>query len=309
MIAINLFYSSRDFVLPISLEGFLGISEENKKKIHINMLCCQVGQTELNYCQRLADAGISVEAVHNKSGSYMDKVRYAANFPSTYSIKADEDTWTSPAVWNYWIENINILDNFDCLTFSPLLSAGIPTVDRYVELLFSEEEQNEVYNLFKAEQFPPNINGADYRPLNQHTVENGGPWNANNYYRSVAQLNHYYKGIHPMRQSRAAQLRINELTIKHKKEFMNPHGFAVWRSLYPYLCPQLYSIKTSQWKEIINRKELFADQWDEVPINRIKEQENLRHYFIDGGFGIHIIYNWVGNRNDEVDFVRRWLNA
>jgi hypothetical protein len=304
---INFLFSSRYFVMPISLSMFVNLKESSKQKIHVNLIACQNTEQEHAYVQQLLKHGISANLVWNNGGDYMEKIQYAANEPSRYSIKMDSDVWCSWETLDYWIENIEFLDEKDVITLSPISSSGIPSVDWYVDRLFPRAKRDEIYNLFKKIRFPADMNGADYTSLNKYTVDNPGEWNPDEFNEGVCALNHYYKGIHPMRMSKEAQCKINDYTIEHIEDFFEPKNLSIFKSNRHYLCPQFNSMRTELWREIINRKDLFMDAWDEVPIALYSQQNKLKHCFIDNGFSQHIIYTWVGDRNYEYHYANRFL--
>ena len=298
MIYINMLFTKRDFLFPMQEKFLGGISAENKKKIRFNLMSAESWTSIHEFIHNLRNRGIKADFVHIPGGSYMDKIRWACSQPSRYSVKMDDDTFISSRGWDYWIENMETLERDDVYTLSPLMSTGIPTTDWYCEQLFDKEEVERMRMYFKSIRFPPDIHGAEYGLLNRATVD-ADRWDADYYYEKVKQIPHYYKGIHPMRMHRDAQLALNVFTIKHFDRFTACANPSVVVSDRIYLCPQLNSIRTDVWKKIVERRDLYRDDWDEVPLNLYGEENNLRHAFMHGVFGVHMIYNWVGDERDE----------
>lgn len=306
-IYVNMMFTSADYLFPIQLFFLGNISNENKKRVRFNVMSAESNPNVKILVDELNKLGLESHFIHMPNASFMDKIRWASSQPSKYSIKMDDDTFMSDNSWDDWFNNIDILEDDDILTLSPLLSTGIPTVDWYCDELFSEEDRDELYRIFKTIRFPSNINGADYTSLNA-AVESEDPWNPTYYYGLVKKLNHYYKGIHPMRMSRDAQLKLNDYTLKNFYKFCNSEGSYIEISDRPYLCPQLNSIKTKTWKKLIDRQDLFRDDWDEVPMNLYKEENNLAHAFLHGVFGVHSVYNWVGTEYDKRYYAQLYMN-
>ena len=53
-------------------------------------------------------------------------------------------------------------------------------------------------------------------------------------------------------------------------------------------------MKTETYKKIIYNESLFVDKFDEVPVNKYKDINNLRMVFIDNAFAVHPSYNTIG---------------
>ncbi len=110
-----------------------------------------------------------------------------------------------------------------------------------------------------------------------------------------------------MRMSLDAQLRINDYTLNHWNEFCHPQNLAIRWSDRPYLCPQLSAIKTETWRNLVNDKSLTKDSFDEVNIHLYKNRENLRHVFIQNGYSVQALYNWVGDRAIEYKIFKYYI--
>ena len=105
------------------------IKPENKKKIKVNILATN----DTNWADYL-DPEIACQVIiFPYNGNYLAKAKMASNDPNPYSIKLDEDCFMSSHVWDYFIENIHILDDPETLIFSPLVSTNIPLVDQFIE--------------------------------------------------------------------------------------------------------------------------------------------------------------------------------
>jgi len=152
-----------------------------------------------------------------------------------------------------------------------------------------------------AETHIPSMWGANYEHLNQATCYSDGVWNPDKYYSLVAQIQHFYKGIHPVRINYQLNRRINDIILNKWDEFINvpTDALRAERSQRPYLCNSVFMIKTDVWRSIIANKSLFRDPFDEVPLNIYREKNNLNWVFIRNGYCLHMIYNTVGQKQYE----------
>ena len=68
-----------------------------------------------------------------------------------YAVKLDEDCFIPNHVWDYIIENIDVLDDEDNFVLTPMLSNGIPHTDRFVESFIKDADalvSNDTINTF-----------------------------------------------------------------------------------------------------------------------------------------------------------------
>lgn len=85
-----------------------------------------------DFRKKLKDqANIESEVVvgPQKGLDYMDKIHKATKNPQKYSVSMDEDCFISADAWNYWLSNIEELNDPKAVFLAPLLSNGIPTAD------------------------------------------------------------------------------------------------------------------------------------------------------------------------------------
>lgn len=308
MAKVNIYILASHRCPIIEAQSYFFKRMKNKDKVKIYFLCtgseCYGWGTEPiyhKYCKELNDAGVeTVIAVTNGGDNYMQKIEYAQTQESQYSLSMDEDLWFNENVLDYMIDNAHILDDIQNLAMSPLLSNGIPTCEMFCDDFMSTEEKNEVFNMM-AETHIPSMWGANYEHLNQATCYSDGVWNPDKYYSLVAKIQHFYKGIHPVRVNYQLNRRINDIILNKWDKFINVPTDALMaeRSQRPYLCNSVFMIKTDVWRSIIANKSLFRDPFDEVPLNIYREQNNLNWVFIRNGYCLHMIYNTVGQKQYE----------
>lgn len=270
------------------------IRPEYKSKICVKILYAGNSHIWQPIAEALVNNGIETyTAEFPFTLNYMDKIHLACESDTEYCCKLDEDSWISNHLWEYIIDNIDVLKDDKNLVLAPLLSIGIPQLEDFIEGLGNKEEVKELYTMFHNYKFIP-LWGADYTPLNK-VNDTTTEWDKNLFYSEVNKLDHYYKGIHPARLIEEAQIKINELAINHYDKIRDKQEYSFDIKSIPYLCNTVFFIKTQTWKKIINTPELFKDAFDEVPINLYAHQNNLNYVFTKNGYGIHIFYNCVPN--------------
>lgn len=270
------------------------IRPEYKSKICVKILHAGNSHIWQSVAENLVKNGIETyTAEFPFTLNYMDKIKLACDSDTEYCCKLDDDSWFSNHLWEWIIDNIDILKDDKNLVLAPHLSVGIPQIEHFIEGLGTSEEIKELYDIFHSYEFVP-LWGADYTPLNivnKSTKE----WDKNLFYNEVNKLDHYYKGIHPARLMENAQIKINDLAVKHYDKIRDKQNYSFNITQVPYLCNTVFFIKTQTWKKIIETESLFRDAFDEVPINLYAHQNNLNYVFTTEGYGIHIFYNCVTN--------------
>jgi hypothetical protein len=153
------------------------------------------------------------------------------------------------------------------------------------------EAKEKLYSIFNSIKLGDH--GADYSSLNVESQH----WDSDGFYKRVLEFNHHYKGIHPVRVSFDAVKIINDSILENFNYVMKPKDKPIIRdsSKYPYLCNNIFGIRTKDWITILQDGSLFVDNFDEVPINKFREKTK-RNLVIDSGLPIiHTMYNWTPN--------------
>jgi hypothetical protein len=281
------------------------IKPENKIKVNFNILATHENDWE-NKCKTL---GIDYTIrVINTYHNYLDKIRIAISSSTEYSVKLDEDCFINNHVWDFLIENVDVLQKNDVLTLSPVMSNNIPSCDYFIEDFINDElVKNKVYNHFLNRQMPNGLWGVDYTPLNKFTI-NSTKWDAIKFYEGLNCLNTNTKGIHPLRISYEAQMEINNYILKNIDKFISHNKFELFEINSPYFTNSLFFIKTSEWINVLSQP--TVDVYDEIALNKYKRDNNKKFLFVKNGFGIHPMFNtvyanqnqWgIGGENGEQD--------
>jgi hypothetical protein len=290
MITINYLSNTRSKTFWKITKNFLNlIKEENKSKIKINIL--STGRTDFE-----GPDGIATNiVVFNPGLNYMDKINYAISEDTYYSVKLDEDCFISNHVWDYMIENVDVLKSEDNLLLAPLLSNNIPLVDQFIESFITDENvKNKIYSDFLNRNMPDGLWGVDYSPLNAYTLQ-ATSWNPSHFYQGVDQINHFYKGIHPIRICAEAQIILNDYILNNFDKIANKQKYSIDEFDSPYYTNSVFFIKTSDWKKIVFMP--AYDAFDEVSLNVFKNNFNKKTLYVKNGFSVHLTYNTIHNSN------------
>ena len=292
MIQINLLAHNSDRLhfTSKSLDFLKKIKETNKETIKLVIVFTDNHEHWSYISDNLNKNNIMTELLYIPDGynNYLNKINSVVNTECEYSCSMDDDILISNYVWDYIIENISILEDETNLFLSPLISNGIPSTDIFIEDFFSEIDKNEINDIFINTKID-NYWGVDYSSLNK----NRKFWDMG-YYNDVDKLEHYYKGIHPVRVSIEAHRKIANVICDNIDKMVSNNKFKIEKYKLPYFCNSFYFIKTSNWQKIIKDKSLFKDPYDEVPLNLFMQNNNLNMLFIRNAFCLHMAYNTIG---------------
>lgn len=230
--------------------------------------------------------------------NYLNKIAFTLDFTKKHNIpyimKHDNDILCGAPLYDYLFENLNVLQNTDNILLTPTLTSGIPTVDQFVNDYLNKDEQNIMFSLFKEYKFDI-IGNVDYTPLNKQTIE-ASSWNHVEYYNNLSNLNHHFKGMHPIRVYEKAIKTLNEIVIKYKNKILNKDNYSlIYDNKTPYFCNSIFCIKTDIYNTIINTRSLYVDNFDEVPLNKWRDIHKQNLVIVKFGTAIHFMYNSIIN--------------
>ncbi len=293
MITINYLAHERSKTFWKISKYFLNlIKEENKSKIKFNIL-----STGFSDFEKLDGIETNI-VIFNDGYNYMDKINYALSQDTKYSVKLDEDCFIGNHVWDYMIENVDCLESEDNLLLAPLLSNNIPLVDQFIESFVSDESiKKQIYNYFLKRDMPNGLWGVDYSPLNKYTLQ-ADFWNPSAFYEGVNEINHYYKGIHPIRICAEAQIILNEYIVNNFDKITSRQNYSIQEFNCPYYTNSVFVIKTDDWRKIVSMP--AYDAFDEVSLNVFKQIYNKKVFYVKNGFSLHLTYNTIHNSNYNV---------
>jgi len=199
-------------------------------------------------------------------------------------------------VWDYLIENIDVLNDDNILTLSPVMSNNIPSCDYFIEDFIDDKNiKNKLYSMFLGVNMPNGLWGVDYTILNKFTIH-AEKWEPTNFYEGVKYLETNTKGIHPLRISYEAQMEVNDYILKNVDKFIHKDEYNLFEIDSPYFTNSLFFIKTSEWRNILSQP--TVDSYDEIALNKYKLDYGKKFLFVKNGFGVHPMFNTVhGNKN------------
>lgn len=295
MILINILIHHRFNFFDLQKYFFNKIKSENKDKIKIRIRATWDNEFILNN-PTIDDFGIDCKVIpynfthDNYLCKIKDSIQEAEDIKCEYSISMDEDVFVNNHILDYMIENTSILENNNNLLLSPVISNGIPTCEYFINDFCTSEEKELIFDRF-SKTYIPDCWGVNYLSLNNiYNI----PWNADIFYSAVSRVNHYYRGIHPVRIDKDNQLIILEFLLKHIDKIIEKQNYYLLTPTYPYFCNTFYMIKTDIWKKIIYDESLFmGDRFDEVPLNMYRLKTKKDFVYIGNAFAIHLMYNLI----------------
>jgi hypothetical protein len=290
--SINYILHDRPNYAHTFIKEIVKIKSSLREEIVVNLLTTPNCKDWSKEVKQLQESGIRTNYYSIPDGSYMAKIKQGVSCETEYCIKLDEDIFLSSNLWEFFLDNIDILQDDKNVIFSPILSTGIPTVDYFSEEFLEEDERATLYNIYLKTHIP-SIWGADYAPLEEHTI-NASAWNSVNFYNAVNRIEHHYRGVHPVRFSPEAQTFINSCVVNRLEKIVNENNFSTFVDNKPYICNSVFAIKRDTWLKILSDKSLFRDEFEEVPLNLYMRQNNLNMIFINNGFAVHPSYNTLG---------------
>jgi hypothetical protein len=293
LITINYLSHNRLNFSTLTFHFLSKIKKENKDKLFLNILATH----DTNWAEICEPLEIDY-AIHinNSNHNYLPKIGIAISSETEYSVKLDEDCFMNNYVWDYIIENIDVLQNPRILTLSPIMSNNIPSCDYFINDFIKDNQiKDSVYNCFLRRDMPNGLWGVDYTPLNEFTIE-AKTWDTQKFYHGVSELPTITKGIHPLRISYEAQMIINDYIVNNIDSFINKNEYEIMEIKAPYFTNSLFFIRTEEWKTILRQS--TVDAYDEIALNHYKSINNKEFLFVRNGFGIHPMFNTVyGNKN------------
>jgi hypothetical protein len=248
----------------------------------------------------------------NPEKNYLHKVfgatRYAEENNFKYMMKCDNDIFIKPQTLDYMIDNLELLDDNKHLTLAPVLTSGIPGIEYFIDQFLDTEAKDSINKLFLNTVFYDR-DGANYSFLNKHTRD-AASWNKNEFFEDIRNMDHHYKGLHPIRINEQALQFLNDYIINNKDRFLKDYDLHIIdNDNSPYFCNSVFCIKTDTYRKIITDGTLYVDDFDEVPLNKYSWLHKMNHLFVGNGFAIHMYYNWNPYYiYSEIDFCNRFFS-
>lgn len=229
---------------------------------------------------------------------YLDKSRVVSRAKSKLVMKLDEDIFMTSPVWERFL-----IDTFEEMpmqtVIAPVISSGIPGVELFLSN-FSDRAFATHFREKLALVKIPNAWGANYESLfGKYRAEN-----PEGFFAAVRELNHHYKGVHPLRFSEDLQRELIEYVIETSSwENPLPSPRRTEISSAPYFCNSAFVTSTLLYREVIEGIDngvFFTDGFDEVALNQYLDQRGRPLLFNCATAAIHPSYNTIGPNYAEI---------
>jgi hypothetical protein len=218
-----------------------------------------------------------------------------------YTVKFDEDIIMSNHVWDYMIENREVLyDDPSIVALTPVVNIGVPTCDMFIDDFCSEEDKSTLHKMFLSQDMAGTAGSRwgvnEYESLNQHTLQ-ADVWNPEAYWKTVGEINNVLKGIHPVRVDFEAQTMLADLVTNNVASFLEKNDYSIDKTWRPYLCNDTCMARTDVYRTIEDIHPF--EPYDEIPLNLYRQERDLRFGFIRNGLALHTLYGYVSTGYQE----------
>lgn len=292
LITINVFAHARRRYIKTNFQQLAGLEKSLKSEICINLIadnCTKRGLSGI--AKELQKSGISTRLIY--ANTYLKKVDVASKVKTAMVSKIDEDIFLTTENWHKLLTDSFNFKMEDEGILAPLISSGVPSVEYFLDNFLGESEVNSLREKFSKFVFV-DAWGVDFSSLqgSYSSIE------YSSFFNTVSKLNHYYKGVHPIRFSSDCQEELLN-SIKYSKSWLLPihsKGF-ILDNISPYFCNSFFITKTKTYKAIfdgINNGEYFNDGFEEVGLNQFLDRRSRPLYFNHGVAAIHPSY-WTAN--------------
>ena len=314
MIQINLFCGRDDsgrrlIITKAALHQLSSIYSYNKNKIKLFIYCDEkdyyIWETE---AYKLVSCDIPTTIVSMPDNEYMSKLEVALQSECPYSCKWDNDVFLNKDIWNFLIENINVVNHPDISLLAPTLTNGMPTVELFIKDFFIENEKNLIGDIFIKDNILKDMFGCNYNDIIDYILSLE-KWDGDRYWKVMDMHNPtiernnlpwYYgiaKGIHPARFSFNYNMFVSNHAIKNLDLVLNSKKLYLSKYITPYFCNNIFLTKTDFWRE---SQKLFFDNWDEGQLTMLANKQNKTPIYVRNCYGIHMAYGCT-DRQYEIE--------
>lgn len=305
MIQVNLFtssavagkhYATRENVTKAGLLEFLNIKDENKSKVRLVIYCRHdLENIWREFIEKHSDGNIEVLLAPMPNDDYIQKVYVAFQTDCEYSCKWDDDSFVNRHVWDYMIENVDVLADDTHSVLLPSFSNGIPSVEFFLDDIAPVEVKEAAHKIFLEDKVVPNIWGFNYDIVNRN-IESMQSWDAVKHWQVV---DDNYKGkpmgVHPARFSYNFNKLIAEYTCENPQLVLDKREYYLDSSFHtPYFCNNIFISKSQFYRD---SQKLYFNHWDEGQLNDLGKQRGMTPVFVRNCFGIHMAYGCTTNQN------------
>ena len=288
----------RSHRFPMSVKMVQEIS--NIKNIDQIRLCIHGEQQVIDAWKRYFTENkpnFDVRIYQYGNSNYLDRVKNAHSTECPYSCKLDDDVLISRHVWDYIIENLDLISDEHPI-IAPVLTNGMPSVDLFIRDFLSPEDLKTAHELLLSGSVMQNLWGLDYSKINEK-IHSMKTWNAREYWDFVSTVDtkwdinpvpwHYFnvRGVHPARFSAEFNLFIAQKVFENPNKFFGKNEYSLETFKAPYFTNNMFVSKTKYWVDTLP---LFDDGWDEGQLSLRMLMDNTSILYVKNGFGIHMAY-------------------
>jgi len=301
--------------------GRIKLLEKNIKELtnsgnteyHFYLLVNNIFEINYNKFKNILKDNITILPIFNNfkdmCSNYFNKINFALEQNHEFSIKIDDDIFLKAKSWDKLIElTINLKEN-------DLFCTGLLTVNNATSDLYIKNFLPDYYKKFKQLCFETSfkeVAGTDYSELNFSKNKMNFDWDNQIFLNDVKKLNTPFKGIHPVRVNFQVNRFINDTILQNKDTCLEFKNNSIIKDVgqsgnIPYYTNNIFGIKTSNWKNMLSQKQLYADCFDEVVLNRYRDITKTNMVIHTGLPIVHTGYNWVCEPQYEQDFIDKLI--
>lgn len=296
-------YKLREIATKAALSEFFKITDSNKHKVKLVIHCTEsCADIWTNFVENNSDSLLETFLAIVPNDDYIHKVNLAFQTECEYSCKWDDDCFINRYVWDYMIENLDVLSDDVHSVMVPTFSNGIPSVDFFLQDSNSDELRDAAYKIFLEDKVTENIFHCNYGSVNRN-IESMQVWDSVSHWKFI---DDHYKGkpmgIHPARFS----YRYNKLIAEYISN--NPELVLSKKELYlerefhtPYFCNNIFIAKSQFYRD---SQKLYFDHWDEAQLNDLSKQRGMTPVIVRNCFGIHMAYGCTTNQREIEKYYR-----
>jgi hypothetical protein len=319
MIQINLFCGTdetgrRSVITKAALTQLANITDDNKSKIELFIYHDQSEESQWEeQAHKLVASGVATTLASMPDNNYMTKLNVALQTEHQYSCKWDNDVFINKDIWNYLIENVEIVNHPKVSLLAPTLSNGMPTVELFIKDFLTQEEKNIVGDIFIKDGIVKDIFGCNYDDIIDH-IRTLKSWDGDRYWKVMDMHNPtldrpylpwYYsiaKGVHPARFSYDYNTFVFNHAVNNLDRVLNSPDLYMQQYITPYFCNNLFLTSTEYWKK---SQELFFDHWDEGQLTMLANKENKSPMYLRNCYGIHMAY---GCTQKQIEIEKNYID-
>jgi hypothetical protein len=283
---------SRQYNLEKNFRELYDIDESLKKDLKIKVLNDFFCDKEMisRIEKQCKENNLYFENIVMQNHQYFNKSILMSEQLTEYIIKCDEDIFITTDGWNKYLYDVKKIDWNNTGCYAPIINSGIPSVEFFIDLFMGEQDKVFFRTEFSKDQIP-NLWGVNYNHL-KYTPED-----YNLFFKQVNEIDHHYKGIHPLRVSMYLQNALLDYTLinsKYKNVNFENNLFDIKAV---YFCNSVFLMPTKFYKEAIEGMQsgkYIMDGFDEVGLNQYIKDVNKKITFNKNCVAIHPSYNTIG---------------